>query len=317
VLTGVSGSGKSTFMRDILMPAVVSGLKRRRASAAGKHTAWRSIKGAEAITAVYEVDQSPIGKTSRSTPATYTKILDQIRALFAGLPESRVRGYTAGTFSFNSKGGRCEACEGQGAVKVEMNFLPSMYVPCESCGGSRYSDEVLDIRFKNRTISDVLAMCVSEAAEFFSAHPRIHRALRLLDETGLGYLTLGQRSPTLSGGEAQRLKLVAELARAESGNFLYLLEEPSIGLHLADVQRLLDVIHRLVDNGHSVVVIEHHLDIIAEGDYVIDLGPEGGAEGGQIVVAGTPEDVARCASSHTGKYLSGVLGVRPRLRKSV
>lgn len=317
VLTGVSGSGKSTFMRDILMPAVVSGLKRRRATAPGKHTAWRSIKGAEAITAVYEVDQSPIGKTSRSTPATYTKILDHIRALFAGLPDSRVRGYTAGTFSFNSKGGRCEACEGQGAVKVEMNFLPSMYVPCESCGGNRYSDEVLDILFKNKTISDVLAMCVSEAAEFFSAHPRIHRALRLLDETGLGYLTLGQRSPTLSGGEAQRLKLVAELARAESGNFLYLLEEPSIGLHLADVQRLLDVIHRLVDNGHSVVVIEHHMDIIAEADYVIDLGPEGGAEGGQIVVAGTPEDVARCASSHTGKYLSSVLGVRPRVRKSV
>ncbi|HPA19579.1 MAG TPA: excinuclease ABC subunit UvrA [Verrucomicrobiae bacterium] len=307
LLTGVSGSGKSTLMREVLMPAVVSGLRRRRSMAGRKGATWRSISGAEGITAVYEVDQSPIGKTSRSTPATYTKILDDIRALFAGLPESRTRGYSAGTFSFNSKGGRCEACEGQGAVKVEMNFLPSMYVPCESCGGRRFSDEVLDIQFKGRSIADVLAMGVSEATEFFSAHPRIHRALKLLDETGLGYLTLGQRSPTLSGGEAQRLKLVTELARAESGKFLYLLEEPTIGLHLADVQRLLDVLHRLVDGGHTVVVIEHHLDVIAEADHVIDLGPEGGADGGQIVAAGTPEEIARCAQSHTGRFLREIL----------
>ncbi len=312
VLAGVSGSGKSTLMREVLMPAVASGLRRRRAPAAPDGRSWQSISGAEGITAVYEVDQSPIGKTSRSTPATYTKILDDIRALFAGLPDSRARGYSAGTFSFNSKGGRCEACEGQGAVKVEMNFLPSMYVPCESCGGSRYADEVLDIRFKGRTIADVLAMDVAEAAEFFSAHPRVHRALKLLDETGLGYLTLGQRSPTLSGGEAQRLKLVAELARSESGTFLYLLEEPTIGLHLADVRRLLDVMHRLVDGGHTVVVIEHHLDVIAEADHVIDLGPEGGAEGGRIIAEGPPEAIARCAASHTGRFLRAAGSKIPR-----
>lgn len=317
VLTGVSGSGKSTLMRDVLMPAVASGLRRRRAAGDTQSHAWRSISGAEGLTAVYEVDQSPIGKTSRSTPATYTKILDDIRALFAGLPESRARGYSAGTFSFNSKGGRCDACEGQGAVKVEMNFLPSMYVPCESCGGSRFSDEVLDIRYKGRSIAEVLAMDVAEAAGFFSAHPRVHRALRLLDETGLGYLTLGQRSPTLSGGEAQRLKLVAELARAESGNFLYLLEEPTIGLHLADVRRLLDVMQRLVDGGHTVVVIEHHLDVIAEADYVIDLGPEGGANGGRIVAVGPPEAIARCPASHTGRFLREVLrgSARPALSR--
>ncbi len=307
VLTGVSGSGKSTLMRDVLMPAVVSTFRRRRGAAPPGGITWRSISGAGGLTAVYEVDQSPIGKTSRSTPATYTKILDDIRALFAGLPESRARGYSAGTFSFNSKGGRCETCEGQGAVKVEMNFLPSMYVPCESCGGSRYADEVLEIQFKGKTIADVLAMDVAQAAEFFAAHPRVHRALKLLDETGLGYLTLGQRSPTLSGGEAQRLKLVTELARSESGRFLYLLEEPTIGLHLADVRRLLDVMHRLVDGGHTVVVIEHHLDVIAEADHVIDLGPEGGAAGGQIVAEGTPEIIARCARSHTGRFLREVL----------
>jgi excinuclease ABC subunit A len=260
------------------------------------------------------MDQSPLGKTSRSTPATYTGIFDDIRALFAQLPESRVRGYDAGRFSFNTKGGRCETCGGHGAVKVEMAFLPAMHVPCEGCGGKRYSAELLEVTFKGRSIGDVLQMSVDEAVPFFEAHPRIHRVVKLLQETGLGYLTLGQRSPTLSGGEAQRLKLVTELAHKTGGHVLYLLEEPTIGLHLADVKRLIDVLHRLVDGGHSVVVIEHHLDVIAEADHVIDVGPEGGTGGGRLVAAGTPEEVAVAKGSHTGRFLRELLGAGSRER---
>jgi excinuclease ABC subunit A len=310
-LSGVSGSGKSTLLREVLRPAVQDVLDRarkggRRGGGATTRPALHVV-GAHTLTGIVEVDQSPIGKTPRSTPATYTGILDDIRALFAQLPDSRVRGYGPGRFSYNTAGGRCEACGGHGAVKVEMAFLPTLYIPCDSCGGKRYSPETLEVTFKGLSIGDVLALSVAEAVPVFEAHPRIHRVLSLLDETGLGYLTLGQRSPTLSGGEAQRLKLVTELASRTSGHILYLLEEPTIGLHLADVKRLLDVLHRLVDHGHSVIVIEHHLDVIAEADWVLDLGPEGGAAGGRLVASGTPEDIARSKASHTGRFLRPIL----------
>lgn len=321
VLCGVSGAGKSTLMHDVLKTNVSALLSRKGKKSKEKPVGCRALSGAEIFSAVYEVDQSPIGKTSRSTPATYTGLMDDLRSLFAQVPLARQRGYGPGRFSYNAAGGRCETCQGQGAIKVEMNFLPSLFVPCEACRGRRFNPETLQVEFNDKNIADVLEMSVEEAVGFFEAIPRLHRPLQLLRDTGLGYLTLGQRSPTLSGGEAQRIKLVSELARSLESNAqkrlktrgfekthqLYLLEEPTIGLHLADVKRLLDVIHQLVDAGHTVVVIEHHLDVIAEADYVIELGPEGGEKGGRIVAQGSPEQVARSKKSPTAPFLKGMI----------
>ncbi|MGI8431447.1 MAG: excinuclease ABC subunit UvrA, partial [Chthoniobacterales bacterium] len=313
VTTGISGSGKSTLMRSVLLPAVRDALDRKR-----KPTA--KIKGADALEAIYEVDQSPIGKTSRSTPATYIKVFDEIRNLFAQLPVSRVRGYTASRFSFNTEGGRCETCVGQGVLKLEMSFLPSSYVPCEDCGGKRYNAQTLEVLYHDKSIGDVMEMTIAQAADFFAANQKIARPLGLLVDTGLGYLKLGQPSPTLSGGEAQRLKLATKLTRGVGRavnermrkmrtpkSTLYLLEEPTIGLHMADVELLLNVIHRLVDDGNTVIVIEHNLTVIAEADYVVDIGPEAGSLGGEVVAAGTPEEVAKNRVSRTAPFLREVL----------
>ena len=320
VITGVSGSGKSTLLRSVLLPAVRQNLERRRKAAAGETFAWNKILGTEHLGAVFEVDQSPIGKTSRSIPATYVKIFDDIRALFGQLPESRIRGYNPSRFSFNTEGGRCELCSGQGVIKLEMNFLPSSYIPCEACGGKRFNPQTLEIRFNEKSIGDILEMTIEEAAEFFRSQPRIYKSLDLLVQTGLGYLQLGQPSPTLSGGEAQRLKLVSEL---KSGvvkglnerlrknripkSTLYLLEEPTIGLHMADVQLLVEVLHRLVDDGNTVIVIEHNLDVITEADYIVDIGPEAGRDGGKVVVAGSPEEVAENKESRTAPFIKRIL----------
>jgi len=315
----VSGSGKSTLVRECLLPALEAALKRRRSSRSGPFTNHESrIKGYESLKAVYEVDQSPIGRTPRSTPATYVGFFDEIRNLFAQVPEARLRGYTASRFSFNSAQGRCPDCEGAGTIKLEMNFLPPAYVRCETCNAMRFSRETLDIELGGKNIAQVLELSVAEAIGFFNVFPRIRRPLEALRDTGLDYLKLGQTSPTLSGGEAQRVKLVTHLLsglkeqldlfdRKQKQN-LFILEEPTIGLHMADVQRLVEVLQRLVDAGHSVIVIEHNLDLIAEADWVIDLGPEGGDAGGQIVVEGTPEDAARNKRSHTGRFLINVFG---------
>ncbi|HOX63562.1 MAG TPA: excinuclease ABC subunit UvrA [Verrucomicrobiota bacterium] len=313
VMTGVSGSGKSTLVRECLLPALQS----RRASRAARRTSARPrLSGAESLHAVYEVDQSPIGRTPRSIPATYVGFFDDIRRLFAQVPEARLRGYSPSRFSFNSAQGRCPECEGAGTIKLEMNFLPPAFVRCEVCGGTRFNRETLDIEYHGRNIAAVLEMSVEEAREFFGNLPRLRRPLQALCDTGLGYLKLGQTSPTLSGGEAQRVKLVSHLLsglktpealeRRPRRN-LFVLEEPTIGLHMADVRRLVDVLQRLVEAGHSVIVIEHNLDLIAEADWVIDLGPEGGDGGGRVVAAGTPEQVARCRLSHTGRFLRGIL----------
>jgi excinuclease ABC subunit A len=313
-VTGVSGSGKSTLIRDCLLPALEAALKSksRHHAARSTHRASRLL-GFDSIRAVYEVDQSPIGRTPRSTPATYVGFFGEIRNLFAQLPEARLRGYTASRFSFNSAQGRCPECEGAGTIKLEMNFLPPAYVRCETCNGLRFNRETLDIEFHGRNISQVLELSVAEAIEFFAAFPRIRRPLEALRDTGLDYLHLGQTSPTLSGGEAQRVKLVTHLLSGlkeqltlfdprEKRN-LFLLEEPTIGLHMADVRRLVEVLQRLVDAGHTVIVIEHNLDLIAEADWIIDLGPEGGDAGGRIVAEGTPEEVAAVKHSHTGRFL--------------
>ncbi len=318
VITGISGSGKSTLMHDVLLPAVREQLNRKKQS--GNGDLFRLVSGTTQIEAVYEVDQSPIGKTSRSTPATYMKVFDEIRNSYAQLPVSRVRGYSASRFSFNAEGGRCETCKGQGVIKLEMNFLPSSFVPCEDCGGRRYNPQTLEVLYNERSIGDVMEMTVDQAAEFFSAHPKIARPLSLLVETGLGYLKLGQPSPTLSGGEAQRLKLVTELKRGvgraqnerlrkmrKPGSTLYLLEEPTIGLHMADIELLLNVVHALVDEGNTVIVIEHNVSVIAEADYIVDLGPEAGAEGGELVAFGTPEEIAGNRLSRTAPFLRDVL----------
>jgi excinuclease ABC subunit A len=324
VITGISGSGKSTLMHDVLLPAVIEQLENRKRK--GDGDLFKLVSGTEEIEAVYEVDQSPIGKTSRSTPGTYIKVFDEIRNLYAQLPVSRVRGYSASRFSFNAEGGRCETCKGQGVIKLEMNFLPEALVPCEDCGERRYNPQTLEVLYNEKSIGDVMEMTIEEAAEFFSAHPKIARPLSLLVETGLGYLKLGQPSPTLSGGEAQRLKLVTQLKRGVSratnerirkmrkpDSMLYLLEEPTIGLHMADVDLLLKVLHRLIDEGNTVIVIEHNLSVIAEADYIVDLGPEAGAEGGKVVAVGTPEQVAKSKKSRTAPFLRKVLN-RSRAR---
>jgi excinuclease ABC subunit A len=322
VLTGISGSGKSTLMRGVLLPAVKNALSRRKSTTI---KGYEEITGTEHLANVYEVDQSPIGKTSRSTPATYIGFFDDIRKQFAQVPVARMRGYTASRFSFNNEGGRCETCGGQGVIKIEMNFLPASYIPCGDCRGKRYNAPTLEVLYNGKSIGDVLDLTFEEAAEFFHANPRIHRPLALLVETGLGYLKLGQPSPTLSGGEAQRLKLVTELTRglavAETTRIrrqrtpkstLYLLEEPTIGLHMADVHELLKVLHRLVDDGNTVVVIEHNISLVADADYVIDIGPEAGDAGGHVVAAGTPEQVAKSRTSHTAPFLRDALsGVTP------
>ena len=316
VITGVSGSGKSTLMRSALRPAVEAAFAKKRK----KTTHLPTVSGLEHIEALYEVDQSPIGKSSRSIPATYIKVFDEIRLHFAALPMSRMRGYTNSRFSFNTEGGRCDTCSGQGVIKLEMNFLPASYVPCEDCGSTRYNAATREVEYNGKNIGDVMQMTIAEAAEFFSATPKIRRTLQLLVDTGLGYLKLGQPSPTLSGGEAQRLKLVSELrlgaARDDTNKLrkmrqgkstLYLLEEPTIGLHMADVELLMGVIHRLVDVGHTVIVIEHNLDVIAEADHIIDIGPEAGAGGGTVVVTGTPEVVAEHKISRIAPYLKKLL----------
>ena len=318
VITGISGSGKSTLMHEVLWPAVRDELEKRKRPGNGNF--FKLFSGAAEIEAVYEVDQSPIGKTSRSTPGTYIKVFDEIRNLYAQLPVSRVRGYSASRFSFNAEGGRCETCKGQGVIKLEMSFLPRSYVPCEDCRSCRYNPQTLEVLYNEKSIGDVMEMTIEEAAQFFSAHPKIARPLSLLVDTGLGYLKLGQPSPTLSGGEAQRLKLVTQLKRGvnraanerirkmrKPDSTLYLLEEPTIGLHMADVELLLKVLHRLVDEGNTVIVIEHNLSIIAEADYIVDLGPEAGADGGQVVAVGTPEAVAKNRISRTAPFLRKVL----------
>ncbi len=307
-VTGVSGSGKSTLVNDILYKATANRLHRAR-QRPGAH---RRITGLEQLDKIISVDQSPIGRTPRSNPATYIGLFDQIRELFSKTQEARARGYKPGRFSFNVKGGRCEVCRGDGQIKIEMHFLPDVYVPCEQCHGKRYNRETLEVRFKGKTIADVLEMPIEEALEFFAHIPKIRRRVEALNDVGLGYMRLGQPATTLSGGEAQRVKLAAELSKVATGRTLYILDEPTTGLHFADIQRLLVVLQRLVDGGNSVVVIEHNLDVIKVGDRVIDLGPEGGEEGGRVIAVGTPEQVAAVPESHTGRFLADLLPVRVR-----
>ena len=303
VITGVSGSGKSTLVGDIIYPALMKKLHGGRYRP-GLH---EDIKGAEQIDKVINIDQSPIGRTPRSNPATYTGAFDGIRELFASTAESRVRGYKPGRFSFNVRGGRCEACSGDGIIKIEMHFLPDVYIPCEVCKGKRYNRETLEVKYKGKTIADVLEMTVDEAVDFFENIPRVYRKLKTLQEVGLGYIELGQPAPSLSGGEAQRVKLATELSRRSTGKTLYILDEPTTGLHKDDVKHLLNVLNILVDNGNTVLIIEHNLDVIKTADYIIDLGPEGGEQGGEIIAQGSPEEVAQSPVSYTGKYLRKVL----------
>jgi excinuclease ABC subunit A len=309
-VTGVSGSGKSTLVNDVLYKAVANRLHRARR----RPGAHRAIHGLDQLDKIIAVDQSPIGRTPRSNPATYTGLFDVIRDLFSKTQEARARGYKPGRFSFNVKGGRCEVCRGDGQIKIEMHFLPDVYVPCEQCHGKRYNRETLEVRFKGKSIADVLDMPVEEALRFFEHIPKIRRRLETLDAVGLGYIRLGQPATTLSGGEAQRVKLATELSKVATGRTLYILDEPTTGLHFADVQRLLDVLQRLVDAGNSVVVIEHNLDVIKSADRIIDMGPEGGEEGGMAVAAGTPEEVAAEPASHTGRFLAELL--TPTVRRA-
>jgi excinuclease ABC subunit A len=304
-VTGVSGSGKSTLITDLLYASLARHFYRARV-VPGLHD---RIEGLDHLDKVIDIDQSPIGRTPRSNPATYTGLFTPIRELFAQLPEAKMRGYGPGRFSFNVKGGRCEACEGDGLVKIEMHFLPDVYVPCEVCKGRRYNRETMEVRYRGRSIAEVLDLTVADALEFFSAQGRIKEKLELLNDVGLGYLHLGQSATTLSGGEAQRVKLATELAKRDTGRTLYILDEPTTGLHFEDVRLLLVVLHRLVDKGNSVLVIEHNLDVIKTADWVIDLGPEGGAKGGLVVAEGTPEEVARAKGSHTGEFLGRALAV--------
>jgi excinuclease ABC subunit A len=298
-ITGVSGSGKSTLIHETLFPI----LNRHFFNSRQEPLAHKKIDGLKLIDKVIEVDQSPIGRTPRSNPATYTGVFTDIRDLFAQMPEAKIRGYKTGRFSFNVKGGRCETCEGAGLRLIEMEFLPDVYVPCETCKGKRYNRETLEVRFKGKSISDVLDMTVEEAVTFFENQPKILRKIETLNEVGLGYISLGQHATTLSGGEAQRVKLATELSKRDTGKTLYILDEPTTGLHFQDISHLLDVLQKLVNKGNTVLVIEHNMDVIKSADHVIDLGPEGGAGGGKIIATGTPEQVSKNPASYTGKFL--------------
>jgi excinuclease ABC subunit A len=302
-IAGVSGGGKSTLVIETLF----NGLSRKLMGASVVPAPHQRIEGIELIDKVIDIDQSPIGRTPRSNPATYTGLFAPIRDWFAELPDSRGRGYKPGRFSFNVKGGRCEACQGDGVIKIEMHFLPDVYVTCDTCKGKRYNRETLEVKFRGKSIADVLDMTVTEGREFFSAVPSIHEKLRMLEEVGLGYIHLGQQATTLSGGEAQRIKLAKELSRRATGRTLYILDEPTTGLHFEDVRKLLDVLHALVNTGNTVVVIEHNLEVIKTADWVLDLGPEGGEGGGRVVASGTPEDIAANPESHTGRFLKPIL----------
>ena len=298
-VTGVSGSGKSTLIHDTLVLKLKQFFDRTKR----EPLPFKSITGLEFIDKVIEVDQSPIGRTPRSNPATYTNMYTDIRTLYCELPESKIRGYKAGRFSFNVKGGRCEGCEGAGRKKIEMEFLPDVFVECETCKGKRFNRETLEVRFKGKSISDVLDMTVEQALDFFEHQPRIFRRVQTLSEVGLGYITLGQHATTLSGGEAQRVKLAEELSKKDTGKTLYVLDEPTTGLHFQDVKLLLDVLQKLVDKGNTILVIEHNMDVIKVSDYIVDMGPEGGNAGGQLLISGTPEQVAKAKNSHTGRFL--------------
>ena len=302
-VTGVSGSGKSSLVNEILYKSLAKKLNRAR-TIPGRHD--RMI-GAEQLDKVIDIDQSPIGRTPRSNPATYTGVFDQIRDLFAATPDAKARGYKKGRFSFNVKGGRCEACSGDGIIKIEMHFLPDVYVPCEVCGGRRYNRETLDVKYKGKNIYDVLDMTVEEAVKFFENVPSIAHKIETLNDVGLSYVKLGQPSTQLSGGEAQRIKLAAELSRRGTGRTIYILDEPTTGLHFADVHKLVEILQRLADAGNTVVVIEHNLDVIKTADYIIDIGPEGGDRGGTVIAKGTPEEVARNPKSYTGVYIQKML----------
>ncbi len=302
-VTGVSGSGKSTLVNDIMLRALMQRIYRSK-EVPGRHV---RIEGAEALDKVISIDQSPIGRTPRSNPATYTGVFDHVRRLFSSTTEAKVRGYLPGRFSFNVKGGRCEACAGDGTIKIEMHFLPDVYVPCEVCKGARYNRDTLDITFKGKNIAEVLDMPCEEALEFFANQPAIARHMQTLVDVGLGYVRLGQPAPTLSGGEAQRIKLASELSKRSTGHTIYVLDEPTTGLHFEDIRKLLAVLSRLVDQGNTVVVIEHNLDVIKTADWIIDLGPEGGDGGGQVVVEGPPEQVAKTPESYTGQFLEPLL----------
>ena len=302
-ITGVSGSGKSSLTNEILYKHLARDLNRARCIP-GKHD---GIEGIEQLDKVIDIDQSPIGRTPRSNPATYTGVFDMIRDLFAGTPDAKERGYKKGRFSFNVKGGRCEACSGDGIIKIEMHFLPDVYVPCEVCEGRRYNRETLEVKYKGKSIYDVLDMTVEEALDFFKNVPTIHRKIQTLYDVGLSYVKLGQPSTELSGGEAQRVKLATELSKKSTGRTIYILDEPTTGLHFADVHKLTEILHRLAEGGNTVVVIEHNLDVIKTADYIIDMGPEGGAGGGTVIAQGTPEEVAKIKNSYTGQYVKKYL----------
>src|SRR5690606_24320420 len=306
-VTGVSGSGKSTLINATLHPLASTALN---GASTLKAAPYKTIEGLELFDKCVDIDQSPIGRTPRSNPATYTGIFTPIRELFAGTQEARSRGYKAGRFSFNVKGGRCEACQGDGVVKVEMHFLPDVYVPCDICKGQRYNRETLEVKYKGKSIHEVLELTVEEAREFFDAITPIANKLQTLIDVGLSYIRLGQSATTLSGGEAQRVKLAKELSKRDTGKTLYILDEPTTGLHFYDIQQLLNVLHRLRDHGDTVVVIEHNLDVIKTADWIVDLGPEGGSGGGQIIATGTPEEIAQIEHSHTGRFLKPMLKVK-------
>ena len=299
----VSGSGKSSLVNEIIYKELAGRLNRAKI----RSGAFKEMQGIEHLDKVIDIDQSPIGRTPRSNPATYTGVFTDIRELFAQTADAKMKGYGAGRFSFNVKGGRCEACEGDGIIKIEMHFLPDVYVPCEVCGGMRYNRETLEVRYKGKNIYDVLEMTVEEGVEFFSAIPKISRKLETLYEVGLGYVKIGQAATTLSGGEAQRVKLATELSKRATGRTIYILDEPTTGLHTADVHKLIEVLQKLADGGNTVLVIEHNLDVIKTADHIIDLGPEGGDGGGTIVCTGTPEEIAACDRSYTGQYLRKML----------
>ena len=303
-VTGVSGSGKSTLINGTLYPIVATELN---GASTIKAAPYKSISGLERLDKVVDIDQSPIGRTPRSNPATYTGLFTPIRELFSGTQEARSRGYKPGRFSFNVKGGRCEACQGDGVIKVEMHFLPDIYVPCDVCKGKRYNRETLEIRYKTKNINEVLSMTVEEAREFFDNVPVLARKLQTLMDVGLSYICLGQAATTLSGGEAQRVKLAKELSKRDTGHTLYILDEPTTGLHFYDIEQLLTVLQRLRDKGNTIVIIEHNLDVIKTADWIIDLGPEGGSGGGTIIAEGSPEDIAGVKHSHTGRFLKALL----------